>query len=223
MNTAQRIERAAELSSFQEAMKVLPSTQIEKKTAYNCVKRACDLLFGGVAAVLTAIPMIVVAAAVKLDSNGPAIYRQERLGLDGKPFTMLKFRSMHQDAEREGPRWAEKYDSRVTRVGRILRKTRLDELPQIWNILKGDMSIVGPRPERLYFYEAFEERIPGFSRRLGVKPGMTGWAQVNGGYDLRPPEKIVYDMEYIRNRSMAMDIKCLVKTVSIIFSGNGAR
>ena len=130
---------------------------------------------------------------------------------------------MRQDAERDGPRWAEKYDPRVTRVGRVLRKTRMDELPQLWNILRGEMSFVGPRPERKYFYAAFEERLPGFSRRMAVKPGLTGWAQVNGGYDLQPPDKLVYDMEYIRKRSLALDARCLFMTVRIVLGGHGAR
>ncbi len=130
---------------------------------------------------------------------------------------------MNHDAEVNGPKWADKEDKRCTRFGAFLRKTRLDELPQFWNILKGDMSFVGPRPERQYFYEQFEKYIIGFSNRLVVTPGLTGYAQVNGGYELEPEEKIVYDMEYIEKRSVLMDIKCLVKTVSLIFTHEGAR
>lgn len=136
---------------------------------------------------------------------------------------MYKFRTMYMNAEQDGPQWADKIDHRCTRVGRVLRKTRLDELPQLWNILKGDMSIVGPRPERAYFYALFETYIEGFSQRTKVIPGLTGWAQVNGGYDLKPEEKIIYDMEYIENRSISMDLKCIFMTVRIIFTGSGAR
>lgn len=224
MNFAWMDEAAhARSGAFERAMRVLPSAEIAAKPAYDKSKRTFDLVLGALAAVVAALPMLAIALAVKLDSPGPALYRQERLGLDGKPFTLLKFRSMRQDAERDGPRWAEKYDPRVTRVGRVLRKTRMDELPQLWNILRGEMSFVGPRPERKYFYAAFEERLPGFSRRMAVKPGLTGWAQVNGGYDLQPPDKLVYDMEYIRKRSLALDARCLFMTVRIVLGGHGAR
>ena len=174
-------------------------------------------------AVLGCIPMALIALLIKLDSKGPVIFRQERLGKDGKPFTMLKFRSMYDDAEQNGPQWAEKEDDRCTKIGCFLRKTRLDELPQFWNILKGDMSLVGPRPERAYFYDEFETYIHGFRNRLAVRPGLTGWAQVNGGYDLSPEEKIVYDMEYIKGRSIRMDLACIFKTVRLVFTHEGAR
>ena len=135
----------------------------------------------------------------------------------------MKFRSMRLDAEENGPQWADKDDPRCTHLGRVLRKSRLDELPQLWNILKGDMSFVGPRPERKCFYDEFETYIHGFHNRLIVKPGLTGWAQVNGGYDLKPEEKIVYDMEYIQSCSIGMDLKCLLKTVRLVFTHVGAR
>ena len=208
----------------------------ENKTAYHVeavtpripfgfafVKRASDILVSLLVATLGFLPMLVIAVLIKLDSKGPVIFKQERLGKDGKPFTMYKFRSMCTCAEQNGPQWAEKDDDRCTRVGRILRKTRLDELPQFWNILKGDMSLVGPRPERPYFYEEFEKYIHGFHHRLVVRPGLTGWAQVSGGYDLLPEEKIVYDMEYISKMSMGMDIRCVVGTVRLIFTHEGAR
>ena len=167
--------------------------------------------------------MAIIAVLIKLDSKGSVIFRQERLGKDGKSFVMLKFRSMSEDAERNGPQWAQVEDERCTRVGRVLRKTRLDELPQFWNILKGDMSLVGPRPERPYFYEEFEQYIHGFRNRLAVRPGLTGWAQVSGGYDLKPEEKIVYDMEYIRKMSVRLDLACIFKTVRLVFTHEGAR
>ena len=146
-----------------------------------------------------------------------------KLGKDGKPFTILKLRTMRLDAEKNGPRWAETNDSRCTRLGRFLRKTRIDELPQLWNILRGEMSFVGPRPERAYFYDQFEQYIPEFRNRLAAVPGLTGWAQINGGYTLRPEEKIVYDMEYIKECSLRMDVKCLLMTVPIMLTHNGAR
>ena len=186
-------------------------------------KRIFDFVFATFAGVVCLLPMVVIALMIRLDSPGPAIFKQERLGKDGKPFVMLKFRSMIMDAETDGPQWAEKEDDRCTRLGRILRNTRMDELPQLWNILKGDMSFVGPRPERAYFYDYFETCIPGFRNRLLVQPGLTGHAQVNGGYDLTAEEKIVYDMEYIRERSFLMDIKCILKTIVVVLTHDGAR
>lgn len=197
--------------------------ELPAKPFYSFVKRAFDVVLSLAGAVLAAVPMLVVALFVKLDSEGPAIYSQERLGKNGKPFRVYKFRSMRVDAEKDGARWASKNDSRVTRVGSFIRKTRLDELPQILNILKGDMSFVGPRPEREVFYNEFERQIRGFRQRMLVKPGLTGWAQINGGYDLRPQEKILYDIEYIKKRSFRMDLKCMVKTVAIVFNHDGAR
>lgn len=197
--------------------------RVERKLFYSFVKRAFDILCSLFGLVVLMIPMLLIALLIHLDTRGTVLYKQERLGKDGKPFLMYKFRSMYLDAEEYGPQWAEKVDHRCTRVGRLLRKTRLDELPQLWNILKGDMSFVGPRPERAYFYNQFENYIHGFSQRLKVIPGLTGWAQVNGGYDLRPEEKIVYDMEYITNRSITMDLKCIFMTVRIVFTGSGAR
>ena len=190
---------------------------------YRLLKRLADIAVGLSVAVFGAVPMLIIAALIKLDSKGPVIFRQERLGKDGKPFVMYKFRSMHVDAEVNGPQWAEKKDDRCTRIGSILRKTRLDELPQFFNILKGEMSLVGPRPERPYFYDQFETYIHGFRNRLVVRPGLTGWAQVSGGYDLLPEEKIVYDMEYISKMSVGMDLRCIFKTVRLIFTHEGAR
>lgn len=190
---------------------------------YRLLKRLADIAVGLSVAVFGAVPMLIIAALIKLDSKGPVIFRQERLGKDGKSFVMYKFRSMHVDAEVNGPQWAEKKDDRCTRIGSILRKTRLDELPQFFNILKGEMSLVGPRPERPYFYDRFETYIHGFRNRLVVRPGLTGWAQVSGGYDLLPEEKIVYDMEYISKMSVGMDLRCIFKTVRLIFTHEGAR
>ena len=208
---------------MQNTAEVCQEQKRKSHCVYDVVKRVVDFVCAAMGLVVLAIPMVILAVMIRRDSEGPAIFRQERLGKDGKPFTMYKFRSMILDAEANGPQWADKNDCRCTNLGAKLRKTRLDELPQLFNILKGDMSIVGPRPERACFYDEFEKYIPHFRQRLVVRPGLTGHAQVNGGYDLKPEEKIVYDMEYIANRSLKMDIQCIWKTVLVVFSHDGAR
>ena len=210
-------ERAADAATLSEGISISGSR------GYLFIKRVFDIVASLSAGLILLIPMIVIGIMIRLDSPGPAIYRQLRLGKNGKEFYMLKFRSMVEDAEIDGPRWAEKDDERCTRLGYKMRKVRLDELPQLWNIFVGDMSFVGPRPERPYFYDEFEKYIPNFRDRLAVKPGLTGHAQVNGGYELKPEEKIIYDMEYIRNRSVGMDLQCIFKTVAVIISRGGAR
>lgn len=202
---------------------VVPAVEPRGNGLYLIGKRIFDVVMALGAALVLLIPMALVAVLIKLDSRGPALYKQERLGLNGKPFMMYKFRSMYLNAERDGPQWADKIDCRCTRVGRVIRKTRLDELPQLWNILKGDMSFVGPRPERAYFYDRFETYIHGFRHRLLVRPGLTGLAQINGGYELKPEEKIVYDMEYIARQSFLLDLYCIFKTVRLVFTHEGAR
>lgn len=195
----------------------------QQKKPYLISKRIFDIVCSFLALLVLAVPMLIIAVIVALDSPGAPLFRQERLGLNGKPFLIYKFRSMRLDAEENGPQWADERDSRCTRFGQILRRTRLDELPQLYNILRGDMSFVGPRPERAYFYRKFEEYIPGFSNRLMVVPGLTGYAQVNGGYSLKPEEKIVYDMKYIEKRSIWMDLECIIKTIRVVLGGDGAR
>ncbi len=190
---------------------------------YLFLKRSFDIVASFIGMLLLALPMAVIAVIIKLDSPGTVLYKQERLGKNGKPFNVLKFRSMRMDAEKGGAQWASNDDPRVTRVGNFLRKCRLDELPQLWCIFVGDMSIVGPRPERKVFYDEFAKYIDGFEQRLLVEPGLTGLAQVRGGYDLEPEEKIVYDVEYIENRSVKMDLKIMFETVAVIFSHDGAR
>lgn len=199
----------------------LPTTV--PSVGYLFTKRIFDIVASFLAGVILLVPMLIIALVIRMDSPGLALFRQERLGKNGEPFTILKFRSMYLDAEVDGPQWAAVNDHRCTRVGRVLRNSRLDELPQIWNIFKGDMSFVGPRPERACFYTEFETYIPGFHNRLAVKPGLTGLAQVNGGYDLKPEEKIVYDIDYIKNQSLLLDLKCILKTVRLVFTHEGAR
>lgn len=195
----------------------------DTKKLYLFIKRTMDIVLSLIALFLTCVFFIFVPIIIKLDSKGPVIYKQERLKKDGEPFMVYKFRSMRTDAEKDGAQWASSNDDRVTSVGKFIRKTRIDELPQLFNILWGDMSIVGPRPERPVFYDEFEKTIPDFRKRLAVKPGLTGWAQINGGYDLGPAEKLVFDLEYIQNRSLSFDLKCMIKTVSVIFTHEGAR
>ena len=198
--------------------------EIPKKPIYSFLKRIGDILFSFFGMVVMLLPMAVIAICIKATSKGPVFYFQERLGLHGKSFRLIKFRTMVQDAEKGGAQWAQgEGDPRITKVGALLRKTRLDELPQLWQCLIGELSIVGPRPERPIFYEAFEQHVHGFSERLKVKPGITGLAQTKGGYDLRPEEKVRYDVEYIKNRSIWLEIKILFHTVGIIFTHDGAR
>ena len=197
--------------------------RINNNSIYLAAKRFFDFTSALMLAIAMLIPMAIVALVIRLDSPGPAIFKQERLGQDGKPFMMYKFRSMIQDAESCGPVWSQKEDARCTRVGRVIRKVRIDELPQLFNIIRGDMSVVGPRPERTHFYREFDLYIPDFKYRLMAKPGLTGLAQVNGGYDLLPEEKIVYDLEYMANRTLWMDFKLILKTAGVVFSREGAR
>ena len=181
----------------------------------SIVKRAIDVAISGAALAVLAIPFAVIAALVRVTSRGPVLYQQERMGLDGKPFTIVKFRSMQNEAEAEtGPVWTQPNDPRVTALGRFLRRSNLDELPQLWNVLRGDMSIVGPRPERPHFVEQFKHKIPQYMLRHKVKAGITGWAQVNGWRGNTPLEKrIEYDLYYIENWSVRLDLKIMWLTL----------
>lgn len=176
---------------------------------------------------LLLVPILIIlsffAIFIRLESPGPVIYKQERIGLNGKAFTIYKLRSMINTAEDAGATWAETDDPRITKLGKFLRKTRIDELPQVFNLLKGDMNIIGPRPERAIFIQEFLKEIPDFNDRLAVKPGITGLAQVNGGYDLSPKEKLYYDKEYIQNYNLKTDLKIALKTVRVILTGHGSR
>ena len=189
--------------------------------------RGLDIVVASLLLVLTAPLMLLAALMVWLDSAGPLIYRQERVGLHGRPFVILKFRSMRVDAEADGVAlFAARNDRRVTRVGAFMRKVRLDELPQLFNILVGDMSIVGPRPERPDFVQMYQATIPCYGLRLRVKPGLTGWAQVNSAYTASETEtrvKLAYDLYYLRNRSVLLDLSIIMATVRVILFGVGAR
>lgn len=186
---------------------------------YKTVKRALDFTASFAMLAVGAVPMLAVGAAVKLDSPGPAIFKQERLGKDGKPFTMYKFRSMQVNTEHTGTGvYSGKDDPRVTKVGRFIRSTSIDELPQLINILKGDMSFIGPRPVLTYHPWTFEEYTSEQKKRFAVRPGVTGWAQVNGRKTVMWPQRLEYDVEYVNNLSFKFDIKVLKMTVGEVFS-----
>lgn len=201
----------------------IDEASLPKKTFYYAVKRVFDVVSCACALVLLAVPMLLVATAIKIDSPGPALFKQERLGKGGKPFVLYKFRTMNVDAERDGAHWTQENDVRITRVGKVLRAFRIDEIPQFFNVIKGDMSLVGPRPERAVFYEEFERYIHGFSQRLMVRPGISGLAQVNGGYRLLPEQKILFDLEYIKSQSVFVDARCIIDTFAVILFGKDAR
>lgn len=187
-------------------------------------KRICDIIFGTIFGIISLPIILVFAVLIKLTSEGPVFFKQERVGYMGQPIVITKLRSMCNGAEKKtGAVWARKDDPRVTAVGRFMRKTRIDELPQFWNIIKGDMSLVGPRPERFVLTERFSEKWPDFPKRLRTIPGLTGYAQIHGGYDLKPNEKSKLDNYYIEHYSLTLDVSIAIKTFKIIFSGDGAR
>ncbi len=192
---------------------------------YICWAKTIDIIFGLGGTIVLLLLLPIFALLIYLDSPGSIFYSQERLGYQKRPFRIYKFRSMHPDSGRIGHlTWAKARDSRITRVGRLLRATHLDELPQVWNILCGDMSLVGPRPEMQAFSEKFEKIIPFYSSRFTVKPGLTGWTQVKHHYgDTVDDEriKLCYDLEYIKSRSCFMDIKIIVRTVGEVIFGHG--
>jgi sugar transferase (PEP-CTERM system associated) len=179
------------------------------------------------AGAVLSLPLVVLTAIlIKIDSRGPVFYKQERVGKNGRPFVLTKFRSMKNDAEKAGPVWANKGDERITRVGRIIRKTRIDEIPQFWNILRGEMNFVGPRPERPHFVAQLAQEIPYYEQRHLIAPGLTGWAQINYPYgasieDAR--QKLQYDLFYIKNHSLFLDAIILFETIKIILFGRGAQ
>jgi sugar transferase (PEP-CTERM system associated) len=203
------------------------SEGFRKSRLHQVSKRLMDIALAAIGLVLAAPLMLIVAIAVKATSRGPIVYRQQRVGLHGRVFQAFKFRSMQEDAERDtGAVWASKDDNRVTRVGRILRQTRLDELPQLWNVLSGHMSLVGPRPERPEFVAELTRQIPFYGQRHSVRPGLTGWAQVRYTYGASVEdamEKLQYDLFYIKNMSLALDLFIIVKTVKTVLMRKGAQ
>jgi sugar transferase (PEP-CTERM system associated) len=191
------------------------------------VKRLFDIVSAALLLLLSLPVMCLAAMAIGIESRGPVFYRQQRVGLNGKTFDVVKFRSMVVDAEKDGhPRWATTSDDRVTRVGRFIRLLRIDELPQVFNVLKGEMSMVGPRPERPFFVEQLTQQIPYYAVRHSVKPGVTGWAQVRYRYGATVEdshEKLQYDLYYVKNHTLFLDLLILFETVAVVLTGKGAR
>lgn len=186
---------------------------------YKYVKRGLDILFSGMMLLVGAIPLLIVAVIIRLDSEGPALFRQKRLGANGKVFEILKFRSMIQNAEHIGTGvYSGKGDARVTRVGKIIRATSIDELPQLINILKGEMSFIGPRPALTYHPWSFEEYTEHQKRMFDVRPGITGWAQVNGRKDVPWPRRIELNIWYVENMSFLLDVKIFFMTIFKVFT-----
>lgn len=191
--------------------------------AFSKAKRVFDLFFSFLVGVCVLPILLIAAVCIVIEDPGNPFYVQKRLGLMGKEFTLIKLRSMKVNAEAAGPQWAEKDDPRVTKVGHFIRKTRIDELPQLLNVLAGHMTVIGPRPERAIFVREFSLDIPEFPKRMEVKPGLTGWAQINGGYDIDPKEKLELDLYYIHHANLLLDMKILIDTVKVVFNGDGAR
>jgi sugar transferase (PEP-CTERM system associated) len=189
------------------------------------IKRAVDLAVAMLGLILTAPLMALVAVAIRLESSGAVIFRQPRLGLNERPFQMVKFRSMYAESDRARPSWTEANDRRITRVGKFIRRTRLDELPQFWNVLRGEMSLVGPRPEQPYFCAMLEKDIPHFAQRHSVRPGITGWAQIKYSYGATVEDaknKLEHDLFYIKHMSPTLDLAIIFETLKVMLSGRGA-
>jgi sugar transferase (PEP-CTERM system associated) len=199
----------------------------ERGITRDVIKRVFDVAVSLVLLVITFPILLLAMLAIVLESGRPVFYRQERVGQGGETFTILKLRSMCQDAEKDGtPQWAGPRDSRVTRVGQFLRRSRIDELPQLFNVLRGDMSFVGPRPERPFFVAQLLEDIPYYEVRHSVKPGITGWSQVRYPYGASVEDalaKLQYDLYYVKNHSLFLDLLILVDTVQVVLLGKGAR
>ncbi|MBU1289646.1 sugar transferase, partial [Patescibacteria group bacterium] len=195
-----------------------------RKNFYEAFKRVCDMSGACIFGAISLIFYPFIALAIKIDSKGPVFYKQIRTGQDGQIFKVIKFRSMIEEAEKDGAQWADQQDHRITRVGKFMRKTRLDELPQLWNVLVGQMSFIGPRPERIEFAQQLEKEIPYYQIRHIVKPGLTGWAQVNFRYGASVAdsmEKLQYELYYIKHRSLVLDLSILLRTIKIILGGLG--
>lgn len=224
------------LSEFYENLtKKIPLTAINQvwflenisqrdKGFYGLFKRIFDFIFA-LGLLIATLPLwMIIAIVIKNESPGPVFVKQIRIGQGGKPFRLTKFRSMIKDAEKDGPKMTQKNDKRVTKFGRFMRRTRLDELPQLWNVVKGEMSFIGPRAERPEFHQDLKDRIPFYQERYLTKPGLSGWAQINHGYTSSIEdnfEKIQYDLYYVKNRSLFFDLSIILKTINIILRGGG--
>lgn len=214
-----------DLDALQPAWMVFADWTIGSRTG-DAMKRGLDIAVSLAMMTVAGPLMLFTALAVKLADGGPVFYAQERVGLNGRTFRLLKFRSMRVDAEAQGPRWASTNDSRVTPIGKFLRTTRLDELPQLFNVLKNEMSLIGPRPERPVFVEKLAAELPFYRDRHAVKPGLTGWAQVNFRYAASEADsrtKLEYDLYYVKNRNLVLDLATLVSTVHVVLFREGSR
>ena len=205
---------------------IIFSREFRQGIVVRTVKRTMDFILSLIG-IVVALPLVaVIATLIKLDSPGPVFYRQVRVGLRARPYMIWKFRSMFIDAEKEGARWASEVDSRVSRVGRYLRKWRLDEIPQLINVIQGEMSLVGPRPERPVFVQELRSAIPYYDLRHTVRPGITGWAQTQFGYGASTEDshvKLQYDLYYVKYLSIQLDARILIETIRVILLGEGAR
>lgn len=191
---------------------------------YIPIKHILDVVFASVILIITSPVILLFMLLVRLETPGGVFYSQERVGLMGKKFKVTKLRSMYAGIEKKsGAMWAQKNDPRVTKIGHFMRKTRIDELPQLWSVIKGDMSLIGPRPERPNFTEQFSKEYPGFEQRLRIKPGLSGYAQVHGGYDITPGEKAELDNYYIDHFGIKEDFKVFFETIRVVITGDGAR
>ena len=202
------------------------SDGFKRSIIFKRIKRGFDVVLSIVGLVVTMPLNGLLSAAIRIDSSGTVLYKQERVGKDGKIFCLLKFRSMREDAEPDGPVWADVSDDRTTRVGKVIRKLRLDEIPQMVNVLKGEMSFVGPRPERPFFVEQLRKELPYYFQRHTVKPGITGWAQIRYPYGASKEdalEKLKYDFYYIKHMSLIFDLMVIMETVKTVLLGRGAR
>ena len=222
-NFYEKIMGKVPLSSIGEIW-FLENLTESQKNFYETAKRILDMLGALVFGLISLIFYPLIALIIKIDSRGPVFYKQKRIGQDGRIFTVIKFRTMIEEAEKDGAQWANHEDHRITRVGRFLRKTRLDELPQLWNIFVDQMSFIGPRPERIEFVKQLEKQIPYYQMRHIIKPGLTGWAQVNFRYGASVKdsiEKLQYELYYIKHRSFILDLSIILKTIKIVLKGGG--
>ena len=194
------------------------------RAIYEFFKRIFDFVFASILLIISLPFWLIIGLIIKFTSSGPIFYKQTRIGKEGKSFKIIKFRSMIKDAEKDGAKWTKARDKRVTKIGRFMRKTRLDELPQFWNIIKGNMSFVGPRAERPEFHQKLKSNIPFYQERYLIKPGASGWAQIKYGYGSTIKdsfEKVQYDLYYVKNCSFAFDLAIILKTINIILKGGG--
>ena len=222
----ERETEAVDLNALQPGWLIF-SDGFRRSLLRRVCKRSFDIV-SSLSLLLFTLPLLLLAALlIVIESPGPVLYRQQRVGLGGRPFVLLKLRSMRADAEKDGaPRWAQAGDHRVTRVGRFIRRARIDELPQLWNVLLGDMSFVGPRPERPVLVDDFCQQIPFYSERHCVKPGITGWAQTNYPYGASLEDarnKLSYDLYYAKNHGLFLDLIILLQTIRVILWADGSR